>query len=296
MAFRGSLTELRNYGARMRALRAMLEPGVTPEQVRALAEAAGFAPIAGALAGDGEEAAPLPAASGATPAAAALDSRRRDWVDTARAILGRERALHFRILLQAAIGVVLTVAFATAASPVTHVMSIVAAFVSIPTWTLALGAPDAIAAALLSSPIAGAPARQFLHARLLAVLGLYLGAGADPSHAKAWAEAFVGAALPDPVVTRALAPSGSFAGRVTLREESEGALLRASLRLERSAAIRVRMYFLAVAAITLGAVFAPTARQMLQLGRGAQPVPTHIEEEERPGTILLEPQTTGTAG
>ncbi|HVO30980.1 MAG TPA: hypothetical protein VMV18_09595 [bacterium] len=268
----GSLTHLRRYSARIRALAAMLEPGCGPEAIRTLAVSAGFA--------------------GAAEIFEREDSR-RDTVDTARALLGRERALHYRVLLQASIGLVLVVSFATSNTPVTHAMAILAAFAAIPTWTLVAGAPDAVAAALFAAPLTGVTARQVQHSRVLAALALLLGAGVEPARARAVAERFVGSALPEAALARALSPSGSFSGKVALRAESEGALLRAASRLERSAAVRVRMMFLGIAAITLAAVFAPAWQQTLALTRGAKPVATHVEEEERPGIILL-PATTST--
>lgn len=211
---------------------------------------------------------------------------RRDAADTAIAALGRDRAIHLRILFQAGIGLLLVVCFATANSPITHLMAIVAAVAAAPTWVLALGAPDAIASLVLTSPIFGTPARQLLHARLLATLALFLGLGAEPPLARAIAERFVGAPLPDAAIAKAIAPGGSFAGKVVLREESEGALLRASARLERAAQVRVRMVYLAITAVTLAAVFAPALREAANL-RNAKPVPTRIDEDERPGFIVI---------
>lgn len=211
--------------------------------------------------------------------------RRRDVIDTAVAVLGRERSLHIRVLVQAGIGVLLTVCFATSPTTITHLMAIVAAVAAAPTWVLALGAPDAIAAFVLTVPIFGAPARELLHARLLSALALFLGVGAEPPLARAIAERFVGAPLSDRTIALALSPSGS-ARNVALREESEGALLRASRRLERTAQIRVRFLYLGITAVTLAGVFAPAVREATRVRR-ATPEPTRIEEEDRPAILLI---------
>ena len=121
---------------RANALRRMID--ATPAESTALASEAGF-----------NLALPL-----FTP------ERRRDVVDTAIAALGRERAIHVRTLFQAGMGALLVTCFATANSPTTHLMAFVTTLAALPTWVLALGAPDAFASIILSAPVVGKPARD----------------------------------------------------------------------------------------------------------------------------------------
>jgi len=265
----GSLTALRLYAARRASLRELRDAENAPNAAE-LAAHAGFAAAAPLFEGP----------------------RRRDAIEGALALLARDRSLHTRVLLQAGIGAVLAVSLATAGSGSARFLALVAGFLALPIWIVALGAPDAVAAVFLATPISGAPARETQNARLLAALALFLGCGAEPAAAKRIAEDFVGAPLSDDVVARAIA-SPAFAGKVVLREESEGALLRAALRLERTAAVRARLLFLGVMTVALGVAFQPYVQDALHPERRPKPQPTRVDEEERPGMLML---TTGGTG
>ena len=281
----GALTHLRRYGARVAALRMARDaepPGadVEAELARETAIAAGMPAAAPFLTG----------------------ANRRDVADAAITALGRDRDLCFRILLQAGLGALFVAGLGFAGARLTAGLAVFAAILALPTWALALGGPDAFLAILLAAPLAGPPARALLHARLLTVLALLLGAETEPAAARAIAQALVGAPLPDAVIANAMAPGLGFgAAKVALRAESEAQLLRAAARLTQRAQLTFRFLILGVSAIALAALFAGGITRMRNAGMlGPKPEGdvVHVvdDDRERPATIDMSPRSTTTAG
>lgn len=275
----GAFTHLRLYGSRVVALRELrdFEPAATigdeGERSRALARAAGL-----------EEAAPF-----------FTGPHRRDLADAALAALGRDRDLCFRILFQSGLGLLFAVGLASAGASLTTNLAIFAGFLALPTWALAVGGPTAIVELLLAAPLGGRAARDLLHARLLTVLALLLGADVEPTIARRVAESLAGAKLPEPVLGAALTGRGFAAGKIVLRPEAEDALLRGAARLTRAAQLRFRLLILGVAAIGLAALFAGGVTTLRDQGLlpslGGRPAgePTQLPfdpEREREGSFV----------
>lgn len=270
----GALTHLRLYGSRAAALRALRDAeDADPALAERLATAAGFGEAAPHFTG----------------------THRRDVADAALAALGRDRDLCFRILFQAGLGALFAAGLASAGARLTTFLALFAAFLALPTWALAVGGPAPLVEALLAAPLGGRAARDLLHARLLTLLALLLGAEIEPATSRAVAESLAGARLPEAALGAALTGRGFAAGKIALRPEAEDALLRGAARLTRAAQLRFRFLILGVAAIGLVALFAGGVTalrdQGLLPGLGGPPaVPTRLppdDDREREGRFVL---------
>lgn len=273
----GALTHLRLYGSRAAALRELREanpPDADAEAVlaRDLSRAAGLASAAPFFMGE----------------------QRQDLADAALAALGRDRDLCFRILFQAGLGTLFVVGLAVSGSGMTTGLALFAAFIALPSWALATGGPTALVEALLAAPLAGRPARDLVHARLLTILALLLGVGVAPETARSVAESLVGTRLPEPVLGAALTGRGFAAGKVALRPEAETALLRGAARLTRGAQLRFRFLILGISAIVLVALFTGGIQTLRREGLLPQLGGATDVERPRDGVFLL-PATTGTS-
>lgn len=181
--------------------------------------------------------------------------QRQDLADAALAALRRDRDLCFRILFQAGLGALFVAGLSASGSAMTTGLALFAAFVALPSWAIAAGAPTALVHALLAAPLGGRPARDLVNARLLSIAGLLLGAGTEPDTARGAAETLVGSRLSESVLGTALTGRGFAAGKIALRPEAESALLRGSARLTRGAQLRFRFLILGISAIGLVALF-----------------------------------------
>lgn len=277
----GALTHIRLFGARAAALRTLR--AATPSDADAEA----------ILAGD---LARLAGFAGALPFF--VGEQRQDLADAALAALRRDRDLCFRILFQAGLGALFVAGLAASGAAITAALALFAALLALPTWALAVGGPRPLVEALLAMPLGGRPARDLAHARLLSTLALLLGAGVEPETARAVSETLVGTRLPESALGAALTGRGFAAGKVALRPEAEGALLRGSVRLTRSAQLRFRFLILGVAAIGLAALFTggiTTLRREGLLPSLHPPDATPVEDSPRDATFSFTPATTGTA-
>ncbi len=188
-------------------------------------------------------------------------AQRRDAVESALAALAREREIHLRVLLQGGVAVVFVAGLWYAGAPVTRLLAVLAAFLSLPGWLLAVGAPDPVLELALAMPIAGRSALDMLHARGLMVLAMFVGSGFDPDLSRRIADGHVGRALPDSAIDSALGAAG-FAQRAKLREESEPLLLKAAGRMITASQLRARFLLLGLAAIGLVFLFTPAFQQI----------------------------------
>lgn len=248
----GALTSLRLRRTRVVALKAIrdLDPQATPEEearfVLPLAHEAGFAAAAPLMTGEA----------------------RRDLADTALAVLAREQQINFRLLLQSAVALLFFSGLLYAGAPVTRMCAALAFVIALPTWALAIGVPRGLLEVLAAAPVAGRPAFDMLHSRGLTTLALFLGSGIDPALARKIAEDHVGIPVPERLVRNAVAPGAPAAKPVTLREESETALLRAAAYHVRASQLRLRLLLMGVVTIALGAAFYPGMRDVLQRSSG----------------------------
>ena len=282
----GALTQLRLYGSRIAALRALRDaepPDAESEATLAkeLSRAAGMAEAAPFLTGE----------------------RRRDVADAAITALGRDRDLVFRVVFQAGLGALFAAGLAAGGARMTTGLAAFAAFLALPTWVLAVGGPAGLVEAALSAPLGGRAARDLLHARLLTMLALLLGAETDPATAKSVAESLVGTKLPESVIAAALSGGRGFAtGKVALRPEAEAALLRGAARKTQAAQLRFRFLILGTAAIGLTALFAGGVRTMRDQGMlpgygpAASATRTPVDDDAVRDGVFLLPATTGTSG
>ena len=286
----GAFTHLRLHGARAAALRALRD--AAPPDARTEAD------LARELTG----AAGIPDA-----APFFVGEKRADVADAALAALRRDRDLCFRILFQAGLGALFVAGLAAAGARVTTALALFAAFLALPTWVIAIGAPTPFVEVMLAAPLAGRAARDLVHARLLTLLALFLGAETEPAAARAIAESLVGTRLPESALSAALTVRGSFQGKVALRPEAEDALLRGAARLTRGAQLFFRFLILGVAAIGLAALFAggiTTLRDQGLLpalgpakpGAPGETIRLPSDDRTRDGTILLTPATSDTSG
>lgn len=256
----GALTSLRLHGLRAAALRSIRE------------SEADLGPLAGIAAAGSNFAELLPLVEG---------DRRRDAVEAALAALAREREIHLRVLLQSGVAVVFVAGLWYAGAPVTRLLAVLAAFLSLPTWLLALGAPGPVLELALAMPVAGRSALDMLHARGLSVLAMFVGSSFDPDLSRRITDDHVGRALPDSVIDSALGGAG-FAQRAKLREESEPLLLRAAGTRITASQLRSRFLLLGLAAIALVFLFTPAFRSI-----------DLFPEAPREGRFV--PATTGTS-